>query len=220
MNNQTLYELLGVKPDATVAQIRKGHRDASKACHPDAHPGDVAAAERFKEVQYAFEVLSDPLRRKRYDATGRIGRELDHPDHDAMEMIGSMLGSLIQELVDGQGDPARVCIVAALKKMLKLRGAELEKGRKELVRKKERLEYLAKRFTVDQGKQNVLGSMISGPVKRIPEALADLDRQLATIERATAIVAEHRFKVAERGPSMTSVFTTTGGGFSGFTMGG
>ena len=62
-----LYELLGVRKTASVAEIRRAYQKRARSLHPDLNPGDPAAAERFREVSRAFEVLSDPQRRAAYD---------------------------------------------------------------------------------------------------------------------------------------------------------
>jgi molecular chaperone DnaJ len=62
-----LYEALGVRSDATAAQIRRAYQKLARRLHPDLNPGDPAAAERFREVSAAFEVLADPRRRAEYD---------------------------------------------------------------------------------------------------------------------------------------------------------
>ena len=61
------YAILGVEPDASPDDIRGAYRRAARACHPDLHPGDASAAERFKRVQFAYELLADPVRRAAYD---------------------------------------------------------------------------------------------------------------------------------------------------------
>ena len=61
------YETLGVNKNATQDEIKKAYRDLVKKYHPDLHPGDSAAAEKFKEINEANEVLSDEKRRKEYD---------------------------------------------------------------------------------------------------------------------------------------------------------
>jgi len=62
------YEILGVAKTATPEDIRKAYRQLAKKLHPDLNPGDKHAEERFKEVSAANDFLSDPDRRKRYDA--------------------------------------------------------------------------------------------------------------------------------------------------------
>ncbi|HET9532733.1 MAG TPA: DnaJ domain-containing protein, partial [Blastocatellia bacterium] len=64
------YEVLGIKRDATVEQIRQAFRKLARKYHPDVNPGDRTAEDKFKEINEAYEVLSDAEKRKRYDRLG------------------------------------------------------------------------------------------------------------------------------------------------------
>ena len=64
------YEVLGVGKNATDDEIKRAYRKKAKECHPDLHPDDKGAVERFKELNEANEVLSDPQKRARYDQYG------------------------------------------------------------------------------------------------------------------------------------------------------
>src|SRR5947208_678845 len=69
------YEVLGVKRDASDDEIKKAYRKLARQYHPDRNPGDKQAEARFKEVQMAYDVLSDKKKRTQYDQFGTAGLE-------------------------------------------------------------------------------------------------------------------------------------------------
>ena len=72
-NKRDYYEVLGVQKTATDAEIKKAYRKLAKENHPDMNPGDKSAEGRFKEINEAYEVLSDAGKRSRYDQFGFAG---------------------------------------------------------------------------------------------------------------------------------------------------
>jgi DnaJ-class molecular chaperone len=70
VKSKDYYEVLGVPRGATEESIRKEYRELARKHHPDVNKGDKAAEERFKEINEAYQVLSDPEKRKKYDAYG------------------------------------------------------------------------------------------------------------------------------------------------------
>src|SRR5205823_14177984 len=67
------YEVLGVSKSASQEEIQKAYRKRSKKYHPDRNPGDKQADANYKEVQTAYEVLSDPAKKGNYDRFGHAG---------------------------------------------------------------------------------------------------------------------------------------------------
>lgn len=67
------YEVLGISKGASEDEIKKAYRSLAKKYHPDLNPGDSVAEEKFKEVGEAYEVLSDPSKKERYDQFGHAG---------------------------------------------------------------------------------------------------------------------------------------------------
>src|SRR6059058_1391960 len=70
MATKDLYEVLGVKRDASDKEIRSAYRRLARKFHPDVNPGDKSAEAKFKEINEAYEVLGDPPKRKKYDELG------------------------------------------------------------------------------------------------------------------------------------------------------
>lgn len=85
------YEVLGVKRDASDAEIKKAYRRLAKNLHPDVRPDDAKLAERFKEVSAAYKLLSDKETRRRYDA-GEIGPDGQERPHFRYEYAGGSGG--------------------------------------------------------------------------------------------------------------------------------
>jgi curved DNA-binding protein len=75
MEYKDYYKILRVDRNADQKEIRKAYRGLARQYHPDVNPGDRAAQERFKEINEAYEVLSDPEKRQKYDQLGTSWRQ-------------------------------------------------------------------------------------------------------------------------------------------------
>ncbi|USH03020.1 molecular chaperone DnaJ [Grimontia kaedaensis] len=75
MSNRDFYEVLGVSRDASERDIKKAYKRLAMKYHPDKNPGDETAAEKFKEVKLAYEILTDDQKRAAYDQYGHAAFE-------------------------------------------------------------------------------------------------------------------------------------------------
>src|SRR5512136_1867250 len=102
MADRDYYEVLGLKKGASADEIKKAYRKLAVKYHPDKNPGDKAAEDRFKEINEAYAVLSDPQKKAQYDQFGASGFHQRYSQEDIFR--GFDVGDLFKDMGMGTDD--------------------------------------------------------------------------------------------------------------------
>ena len=97
--NKDLYEVLELPREASQDDIQQAHRKLIRKHHPDANPGDPSAEERFKEIQQAYELLSNPEKRQEYDKRFHTSSRSRGPLFSLGYLLGIALIALVLVLL-------------------------------------------------------------------------------------------------------------------------
>jgi len=168
-NSETMnpYETLNVKPDADTDTIRKAHRKAARASHPD-HGGNTEA---FLAVQKSYEILTDPERRKRYDETGKT--DDNDPRKEAIARLVGFVVSLAEK-----GDWKHDSLLTAMRRQIAQMMQQGEQAKKKATKEGDRIRKLAERFTAKT--QNILGMALEKRATEYEAQVATIEKELAT----------------------------------------
>ncbi|MCC6221595.1 MAG: molecular chaperone DnaJ [Deltaproteobacteria bacterium] len=111
MSKRDYYEVLGVRREASADEIKKSYRKAALNHHPDRNPGNREAEEKFKEATEAYQVLSDPDNRRKYDQFGHAAFESGGGFRDfsgfAEDIFGDIFGAFFGTAASGKASSAK-----------------------------------------------------------------------------------------------------------------
>lgn len=169
------YDILGVARDAGEEQIKAAYRKRAKAAHPDSG-GDT---ETFSQLQKAYELLLDPVRRKVFDDTGYDVELTDAVDLQALVAIEKLITDMVlDEREPGTFDPVAKMRAALLEE---IRKAHFSKS--ELERHSNRINLHLDRLGKRPGK-DVVGHMLRARIKAIATAISETESKIGANERA------------------------------------
>lgn len=190
----TLYEILGVRPDADDAALGRAYRQRAKQCHPDRNP---ERGELFKQLADAYAVLSDPERRRRYDETGETDTTPEGAlRREALKALGQILGAIIGNDLERMKDTTHRPLIEEIRKVLDRAIEEWEERADKLRQHRQAIIEVAERIEAAEGQENILASVARAPLEQLDAELSHVAEQLAIHKLAHTIAGEHTFRSA------------------------
>ncbi|MGD9644458.1 MAG: J domain-containing protein [Pirellulales bacterium] len=195
---KNLYALLGADPADDTEAIKAHYRRRSRECHPDRPRGDAEAAAEFKAITQAFEVLSDPERRRTYDATGRSGQPNDRRGR-ALAIIGHWVHQLLAHDLQKGAPTAQRELLIELRRAVGAGTKDLRQKLDQMEKHARLIEDVAARITHQAGGENVLAAIVRAPLEEIHAGIASAQTEIANHEEAAKVLSEYKFRRASGG---------------------
>lgn len=170
MPNKNLYETLGVKPDATAAELKRARRDRARQVHPDKQGG---SEEKMSAVNHAFDVLADPQRRLLYDQTGQDSQP---PEEDRIR--GLVMQSFLDALMKDAPN-----VVKGAQQFLENAKAATQKQKADGKRAMDALKARRDKVTT-KSPLNAFHLIVDQQIQQIEMKLASLDNDIENIDKA------------------------------------
>lgn len=200
------YEALGVPRDASADAIRQAYRALALRHHPD-RGGDPAA---FQAATEAAEVLTDPDRRARYDATGdRGGRRAPDPNAELMAVLVPCMAEALQELVNQGNKPDGANLVAFMKRVLETKRAGLKKRLTEIEKVRAAVAQCATRFKEPRDAEALLAAAARHHLHTIDEQTRAVAAEEARLGRALGYLARCDYEFTPHVFGFTATATTS-----------
>lgn len=186
------YKALRLNRSASPEEIKAAYKALAKKLHPDRNIGNPKAAEKFKEVQEAYDLLMDPIRRQRYDETGET--DAKNEEHDAVQIIIGVLNSCLVQIYSRGGDPKGQDLVGLMRSNILGGQEKIRSEKKQFIKKNESLRDVAKRFTAAEGMENILQKSIEGTIKLGEDRIKQLVQDEERGAKALALLGKFSYK--------------------------
>lgn len=184
MKTNDHYEALGVSKDAPPEEIKKAHRKKARKHHPD-NGGDP---EQFLMVQYAYEVLSDEERRRRYDNG-------EPEPQNVIQEAFSYVANMFKALIDS-ADESLICI-NIVDKMASLATADREKMKKSVKGWQDKIVFLEQvkgRIKHKGNRPDIMTSVLDQQLRGLGNGISMAEKQIEMLTFALSVIREYSFE--------------------------
>jgi hypothetical protein len=182
-----LYDVLGVSPDADQDALRKAHRRAVRATHPD----KGGNREDFEKVTHAYLVLRDPATRSRYDETGE--HEVA-PDNELAEIATILVGCFDQAMQSAGGRYTMADLIDTTRRALKDRKANAQASLAQMEEAAETFTEVRERLTFTGGGADVIAGGLGMKIAECQKLASQCRAEIANVERAEAYAADYGYR--------------------------
>jgi len=169
------YQTLGIQTDATEEEIKNAYRNKAKETHPDKNDGDDRG---FAEVNRAYEVLSDPEKRKRYDETG------DDKERNIQQEVTSVILGYAMSWIDQVNDEKSQNMVDFIKTSISAKRISamqaLEMAKKDIKKYRNALERIKRK----DGKMNMIGMALTDSIERLEAMIPGINHNIDLLKLA------------------------------------
>lgn len=197
MKNADPYEILGLPRNASHDAVKAAYRAAARSCHPDTHPNDLDATGRFKAVAWAYEVLSDPVRRAHYDETGDPDGPVNIKEEQYKEALGVLQLELEHALVfmhqKGERFAETANMLDLIIEALKRREKDVIDEKQQAINHIRRCKRFSKKFKSKDGAPNILAKIALVPIESLTAKIKQLNLQKQVYRTAIKLARTHSY---------------------------
>lgn len=204
MTQPSLYEVMGVAPDADAAALKAAHRRLVKEHHPDKHGGDDTA---FKAVQQAYDVLKDEQKRAHYDRTGET--DVQDPEAKKDREARKFAADLIEMAIDNLTD---VDFLDVVEECLAQIDNKLEKVREEMQKHKaadKRAQKALKRLVLKEGAEDFLAGVLQRKRERLAKEMGAIATAIDVVLRVRKIYEGYTYTVEATPPAFATGYNVS-----------
>ena len=208
-NLDDLYAVLGVSKSATQEEIKLAYRVAAMTYHPDRNKGDLGMAKVFQAVQHAYDVLSDPDKRKYYDETGKIKPTEQQLRAEAQDVLHANIISCIDALVQSPDPQAeRMNPIQEVRNKLSSDIRNADQNLKLLKKTIKKYEQMAKRLKSKKNPQfenSPVGILISGKIENLKASTEKVANAIDVHNIALQMINDYSYEMETIVPGSVTI---------------